>query len=769
MLSRIILGMEAGHLVILKDANIYGALYDVLNQHYAIVGGRRHSRIALGPHSNPLCPVHDDFRCVVLMSPAAVAQADSSFLNRFEKQQLSYANLLSPAAAALLPRLQGWVVGLLPKGQKSDQQSGRVAARGSVWDGGATAGFMRPGVERGAVGGKGGNASRAAAEVVVMGAEFGVEDLFAGFCFDTLPTVLLYQSGGGAKASSAAAVLLACKHELLLCATADGMVRAAGGLQPESPAAAEFAELAAAYLEAPKHSLLQFIADKLGASSSNSSRAGWMGRGFREKEKAADGGKKGGRVQDVDQMEVDVGVWLEGEEGTAGRRPNAAGRVVGGPAAGNKSCSGTLGDSADIMDVDDGGAGVMKGQHQEQQGTEQPKEVSSLGPSSRPSHPGVQLLFVSTFSGAHVRVQELLENWVEVQEHHLASFTSEAALEGVLMPFLRSMGSALENPASSRRQLRGEGGEIEAEGGRPGETRSANGGGRGEGGGLGARPWLLVMHAHAVQDAAKIQHMQRLSSRLVQQVQQQEVQADAGTTHQAARAVCIVVHVPRQLKRQQQHSSNHNATSSKQKLHASSATTSAARHSRGHSQNQEITVASSNSSGADGGSNGLVTAPAAGGAAPTWQVCSLSGWHQVHIDKLEGPDTTSWDLMCTALLPGTSSSSRSNSHQPSSSSRGCRGIQLQVQVREVPEVPVDEMAKAALLGALNALQYPQHMDAIGEHQPQVVVIHCSTSVGPVSNLNCAFWHHLHDTVHAYAALLLQQSHFVVCDFSIMVV
>lgn len=67
ILSQIILSMEMGQCLVLRDLqSIYGALYDMLNQNYTLVGGRRHCRIALGAESNPLCHVHENFRCIVI-------------------------------------------------------------------------------------------------------------------------------------------------------------------------------------------------------------------------------------------------------------------------------------------------------------------------------------------------------------------------------------------------------------------------------------------------------------------------------------------------------------------------------------------------------------------------------------------------------------------------------------------------------------------------------------------------------------------------------
>ncbi|OWF52739.1 uncharacterized protein LOC110447384 [Mizuhopecten yessoensis] len=97
ILSRIILCMEQGIALILKDLeNIYGSLYDMLNQNYTVVGKKKNCRVALGPYSNPMCHVNDDFKCVVLVEEMNLDYSDPPFLNRFEKQQFRFGDLLSP-------------------------------------------------------------------------------------------------------------------------------------------------------------------------------------------------------------------------------------------------------------------------------------------------------------------------------------------------------------------------------------------------------------------------------------------------------------------------------------------------------------------------------------------------------------------------------------------------------------------------------------------------------------------------------------------------
>ncbi|XP_071105125.1 uncharacterized protein [Haliotis cracherodii] len=110
VLSRIILCMEQGMVLILKDLeNIYGSLYDMLNQNYIIVGSKKNCRVALGAYSNPLCQVHDDFRCIVLVEEEKLDLSDPPFLNRFEKQHMKLTELLSPTELKAVSILEDWM------------------------------------------------------------------------------------------------------------------------------------------------------------------------------------------------------------------------------------------------------------------------------------------------------------------------------------------------------------------------------------------------------------------------------------------------------------------------------------------------------------------------------------------------------------------------------------------------------------------------------------------------------------------------------------
>ncbi|XP_060586935.1 E3 ubiquitin-protein ligase rnf213-beta-like, partial [Ruditapes philippinarum] len=113
ILSRIILCMEEGIILILKDLeNIYGSLYDMLNQNYAVIGNKRNCRVALGAYSNPICQVAKSFRCIVLMDETKVKRCDPPFLNRFEKQYIRFLDVLTTEQKNLVDQLKEWIKGL---------------------------------------------------------------------------------------------------------------------------------------------------------------------------------------------------------------------------------------------------------------------------------------------------------------------------------------------------------------------------------------------------------------------------------------------------------------------------------------------------------------------------------------------------------------------------------------------------------------------------------------------------------------------------------
>ena len=174
ILSRIILYMEQDCILILKDLeSIYGSLYDMLNQNYTVVGNKKNCRVALGPYSNPMCQVHDRFRCIVLIDQHKVNYSDPPFLNRFEKQVLRYSDVLIEHQQSVITELQRWVQGM--------------------------------------------------STVEGLETHFTETDLFIGFHEDTLPSLVLLHCRDTDFTTEE--VLKKCKDDLMWIASPDGVLR----------------------------------------------------------------------------------------------------------------------------------------------------------------------------------------------------------------------------------------------------------------------------------------------------------------------------------------------------------------------------------------------------------------------------------------------------------------------------------------------------------------------------------------------------------------
>ena len=174
MLSRIILCMERDCVLILRDLDcIYGSLYDMLNQNYAVVGKRKNCRVALGANSNPMCYVNDGFRCIVLVDYDKVDYSDPPFLNRFEKQLLRFSDVLNEKQQEIVKELQSWVCQM--------------------------------------------------SSVEGLDELFNESDMFMGFHEDTLPSLVLLHSNDTDEPNEA--IIKKCKDDLMWIATPDGVLR----------------------------------------------------------------------------------------------------------------------------------------------------------------------------------------------------------------------------------------------------------------------------------------------------------------------------------------------------------------------------------------------------------------------------------------------------------------------------------------------------------------------------------------------------------------
>eukprot|EP00340_Litonotus_pictus_P011848 CAMPEP_0170538902 /NCGR_PEP_ID=MMETSP0209-20121228/103595_1 /TAXON_ID=665100 ORGANISM="Litonotus pictus, Strain P1" /NCGR_SAMPLE_ID=MMETSP0209 /ASSEMBLY_ACC=CAM_ASM_000301 /LENGTH=3866 /DNA_ID=CAMNT_0010840703 /DNA_START=1009 /DNA_END=12609 /DNA_ORIENTATION=+ len=116
-LSEIISHMELGNSIILSNQDqIYGALFDLFNQNFSVVGKKRHCRIALGSNSNPLCHVQDKFNCIVFTQVDSLNTLEPAFLNRFEKHFLDYGALMNETQLKLVSQLNDFINSITLRG-----------------------------------------------------------------------------------------------------------------------------------------------------------------------------------------------------------------------------------------------------------------------------------------------------------------------------------------------------------------------------------------------------------------------------------------------------------------------------------------------------------------------------------------------------------------------------------------------------------------------------------------------------------------------------
>ena len=96
ILSKIKMNMEKDTILILKDMeSIYPNLYDLFNQNFVKVKGKKYARIALGSKTNSFSEVNDKFKCIIIVDEDRLPDQEIPFLNRFEKQSLSFEYLMA--------------------------------------------------------------------------------------------------------------------------------------------------------------------------------------------------------------------------------------------------------------------------------------------------------------------------------------------------------------------------------------------------------------------------------------------------------------------------------------------------------------------------------------------------------------------------------------------------------------------------------------------------------------------------------------------------
>ena len=88
--------MEKGIVLIMEDLDsVYPALYDLFNQNFTVVSNNKYARLAIGSASNTFSLVNNNFRCIINVNVNEMDKQEAPFLNRFEKQIITFDYLLN--------------------------------------------------------------------------------------------------------------------------------------------------------------------------------------------------------------------------------------------------------------------------------------------------------------------------------------------------------------------------------------------------------------------------------------------------------------------------------------------------------------------------------------------------------------------------------------------------------------------------------------------------------------------------------------------------
>ena len=95
LLNKIEILMKFGNVIVLDNLeSIYPSLYDLFNQSFQIVAGKKYSKISLGSSHDIKFEVNNDLRFIILLDPEQILNQDPPFLNRFEKHIISFDYIL---------------------------------------------------------------------------------------------------------------------------------------------------------------------------------------------------------------------------------------------------------------------------------------------------------------------------------------------------------------------------------------------------------------------------------------------------------------------------------------------------------------------------------------------------------------------------------------------------------------------------------------------------------------------------------------------------
>ena len=106
ILSKVKMNMEKDTILILKDfESIYPSLYDLFNQNFVKVKGKNYARIAIGNKTNSFSEINKKFRIIIIVDEDKILEQEIPFLNRFEKQNISFEYLMNEKQILIASKL----------------------------------------------------------------------------------------------------------------------------------------------------------------------------------------------------------------------------------------------------------------------------------------------------------------------------------------------------------------------------------------------------------------------------------------------------------------------------------------------------------------------------------------------------------------------------------------------------------------------------------------------------------------------------------------
>ena len=96
VLNKVQVFMEKGKILIMENLEtVYPSMYDLFNQNYTVFSDKNYARLAIGSITNIISLVDKNFRCIINTDLNKMDQEEAPFLNRFEKQIISFEYLLN--------------------------------------------------------------------------------------------------------------------------------------------------------------------------------------------------------------------------------------------------------------------------------------------------------------------------------------------------------------------------------------------------------------------------------------------------------------------------------------------------------------------------------------------------------------------------------------------------------------------------------------------------------------------------------------------------